>query len=123
MKNGVNKFDDWFADSFPEYVYSHGKRFLDPYYSIAQTAYDKGLEDGAVDNIDSVHAKGKKKRWEKLMYEDIQEDTQILERVWRRFAKNPDVCTGIRCSKCPLSDKCTSMSSDDKARILNEEVQ
>lgn len=42
-------FDSWFADSFPEYVYAHGKRFLDPYYSIAQAAYYKGLEDGMCD--------------------------------------------------------------------------
>lgn len=48
-------FDEWFADRFPKYVY--GKSFLEPYYSIAQIAYDKGFEDGTADAVNRL-AKG-----------------------------------------------------------------
>lgn len=46
------EFDKWFMDTFPEYV--SGKIFLEPYYSIAQIAYDKGWGDGAVDALNRL---------------------------------------------------------------------
>ncbi len=36
-------FDDWFKDMFPEYVL--GMMPLEPYYGIAQIAYEQGIED------------------------------------------------------------------------------
>lgn len=58
-KKESNKFDDWFADVFPEYV--AGKSFLEPYYSIAQTAYCKGWGDGAVDALNRL-AQGEERK-------------------------------------------------------------
>lgn len=36
-------FDEWFKDIFPMFV--SGKEMLEPYYGIAQVAYEQGVED------------------------------------------------------------------------------
>lgn len=42
-----DEFDKWFRDEFPDYV--RGGAFLEPYYSVAHIAYDKGCADCFMD--------------------------------------------------------------------------
>lgn len=37
-------FDDWFRERFPEYVLN--VKPIEPYYSVAQIAYEEGFIDG-----------------------------------------------------------------------------
>ena len=42
-------FDEWFEETYPEYVIKETHTFLEPYYSIAEEAYATGGKESADD--------------------------------------------------------------------------
>lgn len=42
-------FDEWFEETYPEYVIKETHTFLEPYYSIAEEAYATGRKESADD--------------------------------------------------------------------------
>ena len=42
--------DKWFAETFPQFMC--GNKPLEPFYSIASIAYDKGFQDGKQDGFE-----------------------------------------------------------------------
>lgn len=90
----TDKFDEWFEETYSDYVIKETHKFLEPYYSIAEDAYAAGEKESA-DDFENMKA-GLESEIARLK-EKIESDKELIHKLRLVLIqeRTANLCNGI----------------------------